>query len=97
MLLPGEIYTVPAVKHHEAEREETHQLLKLPLPVAELLIHAEADLSAFQCGDDLQLRVVVLDDVVLQHETQDLGQGSRTQENAFMCPTFGRFLRRREK
>lgn len=51
---------------------ETHQLFELPLPVAELLVHPEADLRALQRGDDLQLRVFVLDDVVLQHQTQDL-------------------------
>lgn len=51
----------------------TYQLLQLPLSVAQLLVHAKANLSAFQCGDDLQLCVVVLDDVVLQHQTQDLG------------------------
>lgn len=54
------------------EPAETHQLFELPLPVAELLVHPEADLRALQRGDDLQLRVFVLDDVVLQHQTQDL-------------------------
>lgn len=62
---------------------ETHQLFELPLAVAELLIHAEAHLRALQGGDDLQLRVFVLDDVVLQHQTQDLKTGAenRTRVN----------------
>lgn len=56
---------------------ETHQLFELALTVAELLVHAEAHLRALQGGDDLQLRVFVLDDVVLQHQTQDLRKTSQ--------------------
>lgn len=50
----------------------TYQFLQLSLSVAELLVHAQAHLSALQRGDDLQLGVFVLNDVVLQHQTQDL-------------------------
>lgn len=49
-----------------------HQLLQLPLPVAQLLVHALPRARALQGRDDLQLRVVVVDDVVLQHQAQDL-------------------------
>lgn len=31
----------------------THQFFKLPLPVAQLLVHAQTDLGALQGGDDL--------------------------------------------
>lgn len=50
----------------------THQLLELPLPVAQLLVHALPHARALQGGDDLELGVVVVDDVVLQHQAQDL-------------------------
>lgn len=50
----------------------SHQLLQLPLPVAQLLVHALPHARALQGRDDLQLRVVVVDDVVLQHQAQDL-------------------------
>lgn len=50
----------------------THQLFELPLPVTQLLVHVKAHRSALQGGDDLQLGVLVLDDVVLQHQAQDL-------------------------
>lgn len=76
LFFQGEIPTVGTTEElvvkTQAEGPGTHQLLELPLPVAQLLVHAEADLSALQCGDDLQLSVLVLDDVVLQHQTQDL-------------------------
>lgn len=57
----------------------THQFFELSLSVAELFVHAEAHLSALQCGDDLQLGVFVLNDVVLQHQTQDLDTHVNTQ------------------
>lgn len=66
----------------------THQLLQLPLSVAQLLVHAKANLSALQRGDDLQLRVVVLDDVVLQHQTQDLG-GTEQRGKPLLVPHWG--------
>lgn len=50
----------------------SHQFFEFSLSVAELLVHTEAHLGALQGGDDLQLGVFVLDDVVLQHQTQDL-------------------------
>lgn len=50
----------------------THQLFELSLSVAELLVHAEPHLGALQGGDDLQLGVFIFNDVVLQHQTQDL-------------------------
>lgn len=50
----------------------THQLFELSLAVAELLVHAEPHLRALQGGYDLQLSVFVLNDIVLQHQTQDL-------------------------
>lgn len=49
-----------------------YQLLELPLPVTELLVHALAHTRALQGRDDLQLGVVVVNDVVLQHQAQDL-------------------------
>lgn len=67
------------VAKNQAEGAGTHQLLELPLAVAQLLVHAEADLSALQRGDDLQLSVLVLDDVVLQHQTQDLARRNTTE------------------
>ncbi len=50
----------------------THQFFQLSLSIAELLVHAEAHLCALKGGDDLQLGVFILNDVVLQHQTQDL-------------------------
>lgn len=50
----------------------THQFFEFSLSVAELLIHAQAHLGALQGGDDLQLGIFVFDDIVLQHQTQDL-------------------------
>lgn len=49
-----------------------YQLLQLPLPVAQLFVHAFAHVCALQRGDDLQLGVVVVNDVVFQHQAQDL-------------------------
>lgn len=46
----------------------TYQLLQLPLPVAQLFVHALAHICALQRGDDLQLGVIVVDDVVFQHQ-----------------------------
>lgn len=54
-----------------------HQLLQLPLPVAQLLVHALPHVRALQRGDDLQLGVVVVNDVVLQHQAQDLRKPQR--------------------
>lgn len=56
----------------------THQFFELSLSVAELFVHAEAHLSALQRGDDLQLGIFVLNDVVLQHQTQDLDKHINT-------------------
>lgn len=59
--------------NNESERRSrTHQLFELSLSVAELLVHAEPHLGALQGGYDLQLGVFIFNDVVLQHQTQDL-------------------------
>lgn len=50
----------------------THQLFELSLSVTQLLVHAQADLRALQGRDDLQLSVLILYNVVLQHQAQDL-------------------------
>lgn len=76
-----------------------HQLLQLPLPVAQLLACAPRA-PCLQGRDDLQLRVVVVDDVVLQHQQQicrdrrrvtaagDPGQGcpARLRGPTLACP-----------